>query len=100
MPVSRTLGILPKGANASVYAGNLLLFEMGIVDKLGNYDSGSAIVKGDVENMSNWVNHWRMITLVREPHESHIFLDVKPYIEVNQPNTSLDVAENGLWDRA
>ena len=47
--------------------------------------------------MSNWVNHWRMITLVREPHESHIFLDGKPYIEVNQPNTSLDVAENGLW---
>ena len=86
-----------SAANTNVFAGNLLLLEMGKSDRLELWDSGSAIVKGGVENRSNWVEHWRMITLVREPYESHIFLDGKPYMEVHQPNTSLDVAENGLW---
>ena len=86
-----------SAANTISYAGNLLLLEMGKSDRLELWDSGSAIVKGDVENRSNWVDHWRMITLVRESYESHIFVDGKPYMEVNQPNTSLDVAENGLW---
>ena len=88
-----------SGANAQAYAGNSLLFSFESTKHIALFDTGGSAASywGPTENLSNWLNIWRMLTLVRGSYGSTIYLDGQFYAKVHQINSSRGVDENGLW---